>query len=42
MNELLQDKIDQSILDEMDEKQKADFERQLQNNPSIRQQYDFT
>ena len=29
-------------LDEMDEKQKADFERQLQNNPSIRQQYDFT
>ena len=42
MNELLQDKIDQYILNEMDEKQKADFERQLQNNPSISQQYDFT
>ena len=42
MNELLQDKIDQYILNEMDEKQKADFERQLQNDPSLRQQYGFT
>lgn len=42
MNELLQDKIDQYILNEMDEKQKADFYRQLQNDPSLRQQYDFT
>lgn len=42
MNELLQDKIDRYILNEMDEKQKADFYRQLQNDPSLRQLYDFT